>query len=92
MIGLIAFPIVGGVKALAEALANGRGADEVAGRAGVHLAVADLAETLGPPIAYTLVAAVVIVFVRELARGRRAGVRDSLRGWWSGSGAWSAPS
>jgi hypothetical protein len=79
-IGLIAFPIVGGVKALAEALANGRGADEVAGRAGVHLAVADLAETLGPPIAYTLVAAIVIVFVRELERGRAAGVRDSLRG------------
>ena len=79
-IGLIAFPIVGGVKALAEALANGRGSDEVAGRAGVHLAFADLAETLGPPIAYTLVAAIVIVFVRELARGRRAGVRDSIRG------------
>lgn len=79
-IGLIAFPIVGGVKALAEAVANGRGADEVAGRAGVHLAVADLAETLGPPIAYTLVAAIVIVFVRELVRGRQAGVRDSLRG------------
>jgi hypothetical protein len=79
-IGLIAFPIVGGVKALAEALANGRGVDEATGRAGFHLAFADLAETLGPPIAYTLVAAIVIVFVRELARGRRAGVRDSVRG------------
>jgi hypothetical protein len=79
-IGLIAFPIVGGVKALAEALANGRGVDDATGRAGFHLAFADLAETLGPPIAYTLVAAIVIVFVRELARGRRPGVRDSLRG------------
>lgn len=45
-----------------------------------HGAFADLAETLGPPIAYTLVAAIVIVFVRELARGREVGVRDSLRG------------
>jgi hypothetical protein len=79
-IGLIAFPIVGGVKALAEAIVNGHGVDETAGRAGVHLAFADLAETLGPPIAYTLVAAIVIVFVRELARGRQVGVRDSLRG------------
>ena len=79
-IGLIAFPIVGGVKALAEALANGRSVDEAAERAGVHLAFADLAETLGPPIAYTLVAAMVIVFVRELARGRQVGVRDSIRG------------
>jgi hypothetical protein len=79
-IGLIAFPIVGGVKLLGEALANGRGVDDAAGRAGVHLAFADLAETLGPPIAYTLVAAIVIVFVRELMRGRQPGVRNSLRG------------
>jgi hypothetical protein len=79
-IGLIAFPIVGGVKALAEAIANGRSVDEAADRAGVHLAFADFAETLGPPIAYTLVAAIVIVFVRELARGRQVGVRDSVRG------------
>ncbi len=79
-IGLIAFPIVGGVKALAEALANGRTVDEAADRAGVHLAFADFAETLGPPIAYTVVAAIVIVFVRELARGRKVGVRGSARG------------
>jgi hypothetical protein len=79
-IGLIAFPIVGGVKLLGEAVANGRGVDDAAGRAGVHLAFADLLETLGPPVAYTLVAAIVIVFVRELARGHRAGVRDSVRG------------
>jgi hypothetical protein len=79
-IGLIAFPIVGGVKFLAEALANGRSVDETTGRAGVHLAFADMAETLGPPIAYTLVAAIVIVFVRELEWGRQVGIRDSLRG------------
>jgi hypothetical protein len=80
-IGLIAFPIVGGVNLLAEALADGgRGVDDVAGRAGVHLAFADFAETVGRPIAQALVAAIVIVFVRELVRGRRAGVVDSVRG------------
>ncbi len=79
-IGLIAFPIVGGVNFLAEALANGRGVDSAAGRAGVHLAFADVAESVGRPIAEALVAAVVIVFVRELARGRRTGFLGSVRG------------
>lgn len=79
-IGLIAFPIVGGVKLLAELIVNGHGVDEATGRAGVHLAFADLAETLGPPVAYTLVAAIVIVFMRELVAGRRTGVRGSVRG------------
>ena len=79
-IGLIAFPIVGGVALLAETIANGRGVDDAAGRAGVHLAFADFAETFGRPLAEALVAAVVIVFVRELCRGRRAGFIDSVRG------------
>ncbi|HEX5989301.1 MAG TPA: hypothetical protein VFY75_03690 [Solirubrobacterales bacterium] len=79
-IGLLAFPIVGGVNLLAEALQNGRGVDEVAGRAGVHLAAADLLESIGRPVAQALVAAIVIIFVRELVRGRRAGVGDSVRG------------
>ena len=79
-IGLIAFPIVGGVSLLAEALANGRGVDDAAGRAGVHLAFADFAETFGRPVAEALVAAVVIVFIRELCRGRRIGFLDSVRG------------
>ena len=79
-IGLIAFPIVGGVNLLAEALSKGRGVDEAAGHAGVGLAVADLLESIGRPVAQALVAAIVIIFVRELVRGRRAGVGDSVRG------------
>jgi hypothetical protein len=79
-IGLIAFPIVGGFSLLAEAITQGREVDDVAGRAGIHLAFADLAETVGRPIAEVLVAAVVIVFVRELCRGRRPGFRDSAQG------------
>ncbi|HET9676873.1 MAG TPA: hypothetical protein VFP21_05155 [Solirubrobacterales bacterium] len=79
-IGLIAFPIVGGVTFLAEAIARGRSVDNTAGRAGVHLAFADLAETLGRPVAEALVAAVVIVFIRELCRGRQVGFIGSVRG------------
>lgn len=79
-IGLIAFPIVGGVELIAELVATGRGVDEATGRAGVHLAIADLLETLGRPVAEAMVAAVVIVFVRELYRGRRAGFGGSVRG------------
>jgi hypothetical protein len=79
-IGLIALPIVGGVNLLAEALENGRGVDSAAGRAGVHLAFADFAETFARPVAEALVAAIVIVFIRELARGRRVGFLDSVRG------------
>jgi hypothetical protein len=79
-IGLIAFPIVGAVNLLAEALARGRGVDDAAGRAGVHLAFADVLESVGRPVAEALVAAIVIVFVRELCRARRPGLADSVRG------------
>ncbi len=79
-IGLIAFPIVGGVNLLGQLLANDRGVNDVAGRAGVNLALADFFESFGRPIAQALVAAIVIVFVRELVRGRRAGVGGSVRG------------
>jgi hypothetical protein len=79
-IGLIAFPIVGGVTLLSQLLANDRSVADAAGRAGVNLAFADLIEGFARPVAYALVAAVVIVFVRELSRGRRAGFLDSVRG------------
>ncbi|HXR61770.1 MAG TPA: hypothetical protein VN732_10620 [Solirubrobacterales bacterium] len=79
-IGLIAFPIVGGAALLAQAFAQGRIGDDSTGRAGVHLAFADLAETVGRPLAEAIVAAIVIVFVRELCRGRRARFLDSVRG------------
>jgi hypothetical protein len=82
-IGLIAFPIVGGVNLLAQVLADVHTVDDATGRAGVHLALADLAENFGRPVAYALVAAVVIVFVRELVRGREVGFRDSMRETWA---------
>jgi hypothetical protein len=79
-IGLIAFPIVGGTGLLAAALTEGRVVDRTAGRAGINLAFADLIETVGRPLAEVIVAAIVIVFVRELCRGRQAGFLDSVRG------------
>lgn len=78
--GLIAFPIVGGVTLLGQALASDRTVSDAAGRAGVNLALADFFEGFGRPIASALVAAVVIVFVRELVRGRKVGLLDSVRG------------
>jgi hypothetical protein len=79
-IGLIAFPIVGGVTLLSQFLVNSRAVDSTAGHAGIHLAFADLLEGFSRPVASALVAAVVIVFVRELVRGRPVGFLDSLRG------------
>jgi hypothetical protein len=79
-IGLIAFPIVGGVNLLAEALSKSRTVDEAAGHAGFQLALADLLESIGRPVAQALVAAIVIIFVRELVRRRQVGVGDSVRG------------
>jgi hypothetical protein len=78
--GLVAFPIVGGVTLLSQALVNDRSVADVAGRAGVNLALADFFESFSRPVASALVAAIVIVFVRELVRGRKVGLLDSARG------------
>jgi hypothetical protein len=77
-IGLTAIPIVGGVKALADLVAGDRGVDSAKG--GLHLALADVLEYIGRPIASAIVAAVVIVFVRELVAGEPSGFVDAYRG------------
>jgi hypothetical protein len=81
-IGLTAIPIVGGVNLLAGLVAGGRGVDNTAGRGGVHLALADVIEAIGRPIAGAVVAAVVIVFMRALVEGTGAGFAGSYRGMW----------
>jgi hypothetical protein len=78
-VGLTAIPIVGGVKLLGELIAGGRAVDSAAGRSGFNLAIADLVENLGRPIASAIVAAVVIVFVRELVESRPTGFIASFR-------------
>ncbi|MEX2107008.1 MAG: hypothetical protein WD810_08940 [Solirubrobacterales bacterium] len=80
-IGLTAFPIVGGVNVLAGLVAGGQRVDDTAGRSGVNLALGDLLESIGRPIAFAPVAAIVIVFVRLLVEaGGRPGFRASYRG------------
>jgi hypothetical protein len=76
-IGLAALPIVGAVTLLADLLSTHR---SVGG--GLRLAIADLLDVLGRPVASALVAAVVTVFVRELALGRKAGFGSSWGGMW----------
>jgi hypothetical protein len=80
-VGLAALPIVGGVNLLAGLAASDRGVDDAKG--GLHLALADLLEYIGRPIASAIVAAVVIVYVRELVKGERAGFVESWRGMLS---------
>ncbi|MGD9737621.1 MAG: hypothetical protein AB7V58_18715 [Solirubrobacterales bacterium] len=75
-IGLTALPIVGGITLLGQTLANENSGDT----GGVRLALADLLEFIGRPVASALVAALVIVFVRALVEAGRGGYRDSWRG------------
>jgi hypothetical protein len=79
-IAIVAVPIIGGTNLLARLLSGGNAASDVAGRAGIDLALADLVETLGRPVASAIVAAIVIVFVRELADSRPAGFRAAVAG------------
>ncbi len=81
-IGLTAIPIVGGVKLLAEAIGAGRGVDATSGRSGTHLAIADLVESLGGPIASALVAGVVIAAVRLLVETGSMSFAASWRVMW----------
>lgn len=79
-IAIVAIPIIGGTNLLARLLAGGDAVGGAAGSPGVDLALADLVETLGRPVASAIVAAIVIVFVRELADSRPAGLRPALAG------------
>ena len=75
-IGLTALPIVGGITLLGQTIANRNSGDT----GGFRLALADLLEFIGRPVASALVAALVIVFVRALVENGRGGYLDSWRG------------
>jgi hypothetical protein len=76
-VAVVAIPIVGGVNLLASLLGNSQGG----GDSGLNLALGDLVETLGRPAAMAVVAAIVVVFVRELVEGdERPGFRAAFRG------------
>jgi hypothetical protein len=74
-IGLAALPIVGAITLLGQTIGNRN-----SGGKGALLALADLLEFVGRPVASALVAAVVIVFVRGLVETGDAGFLSSWRG------------
>ncbi len=78
--GALAIPIVGGTNLLAQLLEGSKGVSDAVGHSGVDLALSDLLQTLARPVASALVAAIVIVFVRELSQARAAGLGDALGG------------
>lgn len=79
-VALIALPIIAGVNLLGGLLGSAHGVSDSAGRSGVNLALADLVETLARPVAEALVAAIAIVFLRELANGGATGLGAAFGG------------
>jgi hypothetical protein len=75
-VALAGLAIVAGTNRLAEALGTSGGSS----RTGVNLALGDLIESLGRPVATAIVSAVVIVFVRQLERGEPVGFAGAWRG------------
>jgi hypothetical protein len=74
VLGAIAIPIVGGTRALGGWLGDNSRGDALL------QSLADLVLGVGMPVATTLVAALVIVSIRDLARGGRASVGTAVVG------------
>jgi hypothetical protein len=83
-IGLSAFPIVGGLTALSWLFTGdtGRRLDTSAGVDGLHVAIGELVAGIGQPVAGAVVAATVIVAVRQLDEAGEAGFASAYRGMW----------
>jgi hypothetical protein len=83
-IGLTAIPIVGGFEALTWLLTGdpGRRLDDKVGRSGLHVALGEILGFIGAPIASAIVAAVVIVAVRQVAETGDARFSGAYRGMW----------
>lgn len=79
-IALAGLAIVAGTNLLAGLLASGSSADDAAGRSGVNLALGDLFESIARPVAYVVVAAIVVIFMRLLVSGQPASFRACWRG------------
>jgi hypothetical protein len=79
-VAAVAIVIVGGTNLLADLLAGGGPADDATGDSGVLLASGDLLTSLGRPVASAIVAAIVVVYVRELVESRSAGFRAAVAG------------
>ena len=81
-IGLSAIPIVGGFNGLTYLLSGdpGRRLDDKTGVTGLHGALGDILSGIGGPIASAIMAAVVIVAVRQISERGEAGFVESYRG------------
>jgi hypothetical protein len=79
-IAAVAIVVVGGTNLLADLLAAGGSANDVSGRSDLEVALVDLFRSLARPVASALVAAIVILYVRELVESRPAGFRPALGG------------
>lgn len=76
VLGAIAIPIVGGTQYLGGLLGD------IAGGSGILQTLSDLVLGVGRPVAQAVVAAFVIVYIRELVHQRPATVKGSLDGTW----------
>lgn len=74
VLGAISIPIVGGTQALGVWLGD------IANSNGFLQSISDLLLAVGRPVALVLVAALVIVFMRDLAGSEEAGVKLSVSG------------
>jgi hypothetical protein len=83
-IGLTAIPIIGGFNALTWLLTGdpGRRLDDKVGLSGLHVALGEVLSGIGGPIASAIIAAVVIVAVRQVSEDGEAGFVESYRGMW----------
>jgi hypothetical protein len=83
-IGLTSIPILGAFTALSWLLTGdtGRRLDDEIGFSGLHVAAAELFTAIGRPIASALIAATVIVAVREVSESGRASFVGAYRGMW----------
>jgi hypothetical protein len=84
LIGLTAIPIIGGFNALTWLLTGdpGRRLDDEVGLSGLHVALGEVLSGIGGPIASALVAAVVIVAVRQISETGESHFVDAYRGMW----------
>lgn len=84
LIGLTSIPIVGGFNALTFLLTGdpGRRLDDETGLSGLHVALGEILSGVGGPIATAIMAAVVIVAMRQIAADGQAGFRAAYAGMW----------
>ncbi len=80
VIAAVAIVIVGGTNLLARLLAGSTAVSEASGHSGLDLALSDLIVTLGRPVASAIVAAMVVVLVRDLVQSREPGFRSAVGG------------